>query len=79
MMKRAVQRVFLAIDQFGNTLLGLIPALQRRGFGDEDETVSSVLGKLVLRGSRSAKLFCRFLALFDEHHCVDAIEQDEGK
>lgn len=75
---RFLRPVGIALDQLGNTLLGLIPPLRARGFGDEDETVSSVLGKLTVRGSRAAKVFCRFLALFDNGHCRKAIEWDEG-
>lgn len=74
----AWQRVLVGFDQWFNTWLGLVPRFRRAGFGHEDETVSSVLGKLTLQGSKPAKLFCRVLAKFDNNHCVDAIERSEG-
>ncbi len=72
-----IQRIGIAFDQFWNAVAGLVPALRRLGFGDEDETVSSVFGKAALRGERWALVGCRFLNwLFRSQHCIDAIEKD---
>jgi len=63
-------RVLLAIDQLGNALIG----------GDEDETLSSRMGKAV-EGKTNCwicKILCRVLNLIDTNHCQDAIERDEG-
>jgi len=75
----AWQRIGIAFDQFWNAVAGLVPAFRRRGFGDPDETVSSVFGKAALRGERWALMGCRVLNwLFRSQHCRDAIEKDEG-
>lgn len=78
-LRQQIHQIGIAFDQFVNALLGLIPALRRRGFGDADETISSVVGKLTRRGSKSAAAFCWFLSFFDKGHCTDAIEEDEGR
>ena len=60
-----------SFDQMVNTLLG----------GDPDETISSRLGKMMIRREANvfAKLICWFLDIIDPGHCVDSIESDEGK
>jgi hypothetical protein len=45
-MKQYVWRLLIAIDQLLNTLF----------FGDEDETISSRLGKRMLKGDKLATL-----------------------
>jgi hypothetical protein len=66
----------LAVDQLGNVLLG----------GDEDETISSRLGKIERHhGGKIPKrrIFSRAVSWgldkIDPGHCREAIEEDEGK
>ena len=75
-MGQYLLRILIAIDQLGNTLLG----------GDEDETISSRLGKMKLRhgGTISwrrplARITDAFLEWLDPNHSIDAIEYDEGE
>ena len=71
-LKRYVWNIFISLDQFANTVLG----------GDPDETISSRIGKLVVRYGRKYRLaywLCRLLHAFDPKHCERAIEADEGK
>lgn len=74
---RYPMRVLLALDQLANTVTG----------GNEDETISSRLGKRKL--AQGGKLRWRdwgglarpldwALDKLDPHHSVDAIEVDEG-
>lgn len=72
---RYLTRVLLSVDQLGNALLG----------GDEDETISSRLGKLKLKhGGRIpwtrplSKTVDAVLDRIDPNHSIDAIELDEG-
>ena len=64
-------RVLLAIDQLGNTLIG----------GDEDETISSRMGKALEKKEDCwiCRTLCRMLHWIDPHHCRDSIERDEGE
>jgi hypothetical protein len=66
-MKRYLFNLLIALDQFGNTLMGGYP----------DETISSRAGKLAKR-NRTAYWLCRALHLLDPNHCRKAIELDEG-
>ena len=65
--------LFIAKDQLWNARLG----------GDPDETVSSRIGKLEKKGIPKHRIFTRVLARMlnkvDDNHCVEAIEEDEGK
>ena len=63
-------RILLSIDQFFNTLTG----------GDEDETISSRMGKAVERKKDCwfCHTVCKMLHWIDPHHCQDSIERDEG-
>lgn len=62
--------VLVALDQLLNAITG----------GDPDETISSRLGKAKRRGNRAAKAACWVLAkVFGVRHCMDAIEEDEGR
>lgn len=62
--------VLIAIDQFGNALLG----------GDPDETISSRLGKIMAKRKRCriCRLICWLLNKIDPNHCANSIEEDEG-
>lgn len=62
-------RLFVALDQLLNTILG----------GNEDETLSSRLGKDARRGYVVGCVLCRVLGWIDKDHCEKAIERDEGK
>lgn len=66
----------LSLDQMCNVLLG----------GDEDETISSRLGKIERANGGAIpkhRIFSRFTAWWldkiDPDHCREAIEDDEGK
>jgi hypothetical protein len=66
-----IMRVLIAFDQLGNAISG----------GDEDETISSRLGRWKLR-TPNPKWYDprhwleRSLHFIDENHAVDAIEWD---
>lgn len=68
-----VLNLLLSLDQLGNALIG----------GDCDETISSVLGKMVfenkLEGRPLATALVYILDILDENHCLDAIEWDRGR
>ena len=83
-------RVLIGIDQLVNALLA--PFLNRLywgmwsgPFGDPDETLSSVLGKIRRKnGGQIPKSMAlvywvdRLLERIDPNHSIDAIEEDEG-
>lgn len=77
-------RFLLAIDQLGNVLGGR--CLWGPYAGDEDETISSALGKL--KKSNGGRIPWRYpvakivdfgLDKIDSNHSIDAIEEDEGR
>ena len=69
------------IDRFGNhnfrTLLNA--TLQKNGyqFGDERETISSVLGKNKRDGTltKTGMIVCNILDRLDENHCIKSIKE----
>jgi hypothetical protein len=63
------RRLFVAADQLLNVVFG----------GNEDETISSRVGKDARRGKKFACVLCRVLDWLDPDHCEKAIEKDEGK
>lgn len=72
-----------ALDQTVNAVFGpLLNLLLSEGgapFGAADETLSSVMGKNVERGTcRVCTWVCRVLHAIDSDHCRDSIERDEG-
>lgn len=69
MISKYFWNILISIDQLVNTILG----------GDPDETISSRLGKMKLKGSKFAYYMCKTLSLIDNRHCVKSIEEDEGK
>lgn len=69
MIKRYVFNILISVDQLVNTILG----------GDPDETISSRLGKAKKKGNPIAIAICKVLSKFDNKHCIDSIEADEGK
>jgi len=74
-----------AIDQLGNVVCGrlfnstLIKYYSIYKFGNEDETISSVIGKNKLANSLTfiGRLLYYFLELIDKNHSIKAIENDE--
>jgi len=63
-------RILIALDQLANTILG----------GDEDETISSRIGKIV-EGRNDCwicTVICDLLNKIDPNHCKKSIEEDEG-
>lgn len=78
-------RIALSIDQLGNVVaddffnLLLIKNDCFSPFGDEDETISSVLGKNYQLNNLTflGELLRKLLYVFDKDHSVDSIEEDE--
>lgn len=74
-IKQYFWNLFVAIDQLLNAIL----------LGDPDETVSSRFGKWMStaeKGSfkwRIAMFVCMMLNWLDKNHCIETIENDEGK
>ena len=73
--------VLLGLDQFVGTLIGPLMFYEVH---NEDETISSRLGKLKLAHGRRipwtyllAKVVDAVLELIDPNHSIDAIEEDE--
>lgn len=82
-------RLTLSIDQFGNVLgdsLFNFWLLKDKGhiycstFGNEDETISSVIGKNFNLNnlSKSGELLRQILSYLENNHSVNSIEKDEG-
>lgn len=68
-----IVELLLSLDQLGNVLIG----------GHHDETISSTLGKLLvkneLKGKPIAKALSVILDALDENHCLNSAEWDEGE
>lgn len=67
-LKGYIKTVAIGFDQFINTLFG----------GDEDETLSSRMGKNI-DTCKTCQFVCWLLHLIDTNHCQKSIEYDEGK
>jgi hypothetical protein len=86
--KRRVQRIALSIDQLTNTCYPVLATKlfikydedSSHKFGNEDETLSSVLGKnaRIDNLSKFGKFVCKMLNNIDNNHCANAIEKDES-
>lgn len=62
--------ILVSIDQFLNTITG----------GDEDETVSSRVGKMAENNSKFGLFMEKIIDyMFGKGHCRKHIENDEGK
>lgn len=78
-----IKRALIAVDQAANAVLGPVLNIVMKPssdaeFGKPDETISSVMGKNVEKGScRGCKLVCKVLHWFDSEHCKKSIEGDE--
>lgn len=69
LLRRYLLNVLIGVDQLANAIAG----------GDPDETISSRVGKR-LRESKAGVLWARIvIACTSKKHCVDSIEDDEGK
>jgi hypothetical protein len=69
-MKKYIWNLLVALDQFFNALFG----------GDSDETISSRMGKHVIKNDCVfCNFMCKFLNLFQKDHCIKSIEKDEGE
>lgn len=70
-MKRYWLNWLIGLDQWVNTWFK----------GDPDETISSRMGKSLVKrdGCILCHTLCRWLDYLDRNHCIDAIEWDEGE
>lgn len=79
------RRLAYSLDQFGNVIaddmfnLLLINADEPDGFGNPDETISSVLGKNERAGNLTVLgvWLKNILHWFDKNHAIKSIEEDE--
>lgn len=78
-MRGYIWNLLIALDQLLNVLLGpaLNWAFQVKGFGDPDETLSSVFGKNSA-ACKGCYWICRLLHKIDPDHCEKSAEKDEG-
>jgi hypothetical protein len=68
-LKTYFWNILISFDQLANTLL----------FGDPDETISSRMGKHMMKDRcLLCKGICFILHLIDPKHCVKSVEDDEG-
>lgn len=78
--------IAVSIDQLGNVIMqdlfnDILIKSDGHKFGNEDETISSVLGKNQVRSTLkfTGKLLNFILGLFEKDHSVKSIEVDENK
>lgn len=76
--------IAIAIDQLGNVVMqdlfnDIIIKRPGHKFGNEDETISSVLGKNRLSNTltKTGKILDGILNLLEKNHSVKSIEKDE--
>jgi len=76
-IRKTAWNLLVWIDQGLNVLVGLFAD----GFGDPDETLSSVFGKKVRAGKCPVCTFiCKYiLHPIDKNHCEKSVEADEGE
>ena len=79
-MSRYFWNILIWVDQGVNVLLAPLLNLIFRidGFGDPDETLSSVFGKYSGQCVMCYRI-CKILHWIDKGHCEKSIEIDEGK
>jgi len=82
--KKHLYNIALGIDQLGNVVCGQLfnlTLIKKTGyrFGNEDETISSVIGKNKRTNTLTAtgRLLDTLLDAIDKNHSIDAIEEDE--
>ena len=78
-------KMAICLDQLGNVVMSgffNVIMITKEGylFGNEDETISSVLGKNKLKGTlkRSGKILDGILNKIDKNHSIKSIEEDEN-
>lgn len=82
LLNRKLCVMAISIDQYGNVVCAelfnstLIKSGSKNKFGDEDETISSVLGKNKLDGSltRTGKILDTILDVIEKDHSTKYIE-----
>lgn len=81
-LSQTLLRVAISIDQLGNVLCAelfnvILITTSDNQFGNEDETISSVIGKNKVSGTltRFGGFIERFLHLLDPNHSVESIEK----
>jgi hypothetical protein len=72
--------ILLSIDQMGNVVCGKLfdlTLVKGHYFGDEDETISSAIGRAKLEGNLTilGKSLDWFLNLIDKNHSIKSIEK----
>jgi hypothetical protein len=82
--KKHLYNIARGIDQLGNVVCGQLfnlTLIKKAGyrFGNEDETISSVIGKNKRTNTLTATgcLLDALLDAIDKNHSIDAIEEDE--
>lgn len=83
--KKHLYNIARGIDQLGNIVCGqlfnltLIHSNSVYRFGNEDETISSVIGKNKRTNTLTSlgRLLDSLLEIIDKNHSIDAIEEDE--
>jgi hypothetical protein len=83
--KKYLYNIAVGIDQLGNVVCGelfnltLIYPSSIHKFGNEDETISSVLGKNKRANTLTVlgRLLDMLLEAIDKDHSIEAIEEDE--
>ena len=83
--KKYLYKIALGIDQLGNVIcaklfnLTLIYHSSIHKFGNEDETISGVIGKNKRANTLTilGKLLDMLLEIIDKNHSIGAIEEDE--
>ena len=84
-LSKKLLKLAVSKDQFGNVVLEpllsitLTKSISTALFGNEDETISSVLGKNKLDKTLTlfGKLIVKILNFFERNHSVKSIEEDE--
>ena len=83
--KKYLYNIARGIDQLGNVVCGqlfnltLIYLSSIHKFGNEDETISGVIGKNKRKNTLTVigRLLDALLDAIDKNHSIDAIEEDE--
>ena len=78
--KKYFWKVLISIDQLGNVVCGKLfdlTLVKGHYFGDEDETISSAIGRAKLEGNLTilGKSLDWFLNLIDTNHSIKSIEK----
>lgn len=82
-MKPLKDSAWVAARYFWNILIGIDQLFNAILAGDPDETMSSRFAKWLRLPHdtwrwKIAHAVCRVLHVFDEYHCDESIEEDEG-